>query len=94
MNPSLPSNPKFSLLVFLISLVILLYFVVEKFVVADVYKTAFVGAIYEMLWLPMLLLLVIVPVCSVLILLNKQSKKGLALISFLLSVGAIVILFI
>jgi hypothetical protein len=86
------SRPKTSRLILLLSIAVFLYYFMEKFIFTDVYKLAFVGAVYEILWLPMLLLLVAVPVGSVLILVNKHSRKGLALVSILLIGAAIIML--
>jgi hypothetical protein len=86
------SRPKTSRLILLLSIAVFLYYFMEKFIFTDVYKFAFVGAVYEILWLPMLLLLVAVPVGSILILVNKHSRKGLALVSILLIGAAIIML--
>jgi hypothetical protein len=86
------SRPKTSRLILLLSIAVFLYYFMEKFIFTDVYKLAFVGAVYEILWLPMLLLLVAVPVGSILILVNKHSRKGLALVSILLIGAAIIML--
>ena len=86
------SRPKTSRLILLLSIAVFLYYSMSKFIFTDVYKFAFVGAVYELLWLPMLLLLVVVPVGSILIILNKHSKKGFALVSILLIGAAVIIL--
>jgi hypothetical protein len=83
------SRPKTSRLILLLSIAVFLYYSLSKFIFTDVYKFAFVGAVYELLWLPMLLLLVAVPVGSILILVNKHSKKRPALVSILLIGAAI-----
>jgi len=86
------ANPRFSRVMFLLSVAVFLYYVIIKFIVADVYKFAFVGAIFELLWLPMLILLVVIPIASVLLLIKNYSNRGLAVGSILLIAAAIVIL--
>jgi hypothetical protein len=89
---SLIANSKTSLLVFLMSAGTFLFYFVEKFVLVDVYRFAFTGAIYEILWLPMLLSLLLVPIAGLFMLINKQGNKWLALLSMLLIGAAILIL--
>ena len=80
------------MLMFIFSLGAFLYYFIGKIVLPDVYKFAFVGAIYEILWLPMLLLLVLVPIASVLILINKHGNKWRVAGSLLLIGAAIAML--
>jgi hypothetical protein len=91
-RPSILASPKTSRLLLLLSIAVFLYYFIAKFIFTNVYKFPVVGAVYELLWLPMLLLLVAVPVGSILILINKHSKKGLALVSILLIGAAIIML--
>jgi hypothetical protein len=90
-RPSFLANRKLSWLIFLLSTAVFLYYFLTKFIFTDVYKFAVVGAVYEFLWLPMLLLLVVAPVVSILILVNRRGKEGLALVSILLIAAAIII---
>ena len=57
--------------------------------VTDVYRFAFVGAIVELLWLPMLGLLVILPIMSLIFLVKEKSNVLLYLFSILIVVATI-----
>lgn len=93
-KPSFFANPKASALVCLLSLAVFLYYFLGRIVLVDVYKVAVVGAIYELLWLPMLVLLVVIPVGAILILIKKNNRKHLVLISILFYIGAMIVFFI
>ena len=86
------ANPRASLFVFFLSVSVFLYYLIIKFVVTDVYKIAVVGAICELLWLPMLLLLVVIPIASILMLIKNDSSRRLAVGSILLIAAAIAML--
>ena len=86
------ANPRISLFMFLLSVAVFLYYIIMKFVITDVYRSAVVGAIFELLWLPMLMLLVVIPIAGVLMLIKSYSNKGLAVGSILLIAAAIVVL--
>ena len=85
-------NPETSLGILVVSLIVFLYYFVGYVILADVYKFAVVGAIYELLWLPMLLSLVVIPIASILILINRNTRKWFALISLILIAAVILIL--
>ena len=59
----------------------------------NVYRSAFPGAFYELCWLPMLGLLIILPVISVFLMTReKLNIRSLSLYSFLFSLATIVML--
>jgi hypothetical protein len=93
-RPSFFADSRASIFVCLLSFTVFLYYFLGKIVLADVYRVAVVGAIYELLWLPMLVLLIVVPVGAILILTKKNNKKPLAVISILFYIGAMIVLFI
>ena len=58
--------------------------------VTDVYRFAFVGAIFELLWLPMLGMFVILPIMSLIFLVKEKSNfRLLYLFSILIVVATI-----
>lgn len=77
-------------LIFSLSLVSACFWISACFI--DVYKNPVVGVIFEMIWLPMILSTLIIPIFSILIILKKGSKKTLPLLSFLLTTGTIIFL--
>jgi Ni/Fe-hydrogenase subunit HybB-like protein len=85
------SNSKTSFILFLLSLLTFIYWF-GALIIEDVYKFKFIGAVYEILWLPMLLLLIAIPIVAVFILVNRNSKKLLAVLSILLMVGTFIVL--
>ena len=101
MNPSITEknsrhsffrNPKAALVILVASLIVFLYYFIGYVILDDVYKFPVVGAIYEMLWLPMFLSLVVIPIVSILILMNRNNSKWFALISLILIAAVIFIL--
>jgi len=78
--------------VFILSLVSLLYWVLASFIL-NVYKIAFVGAVFELLWFPMILLLVILPILSFIQLAKLKFKpNSIPFFSLLISIGVISLL--
>ena len=77
--------------VFLLSLFVLAYGTFISYVIVDVYEIEVVGELVELLWLPMLALLVLLPGASIIqILKSDYRQKSLPLASLL--VGAATIL--
>ena len=64
-NPGILVNKKLLKAVFVLSVFVFLFYLYTIVVAIDVYKYAFVGAIFELLSIPVLLLLVAVPVLSI-----------------------------
>lgn len=85
-------NPKAAFVLFVVSFIVFLYYFVGYVIPDDVYKFPVVGAIYEMLWLPMFLSLVVIPIVGILILMNRNNRKWFALISLILIAAVIFIL--
>jgi hypothetical protein len=59
----------------------------------NVYRVPAVGVLFELAWLPMVALLIILPVLSILLLIKEKfSFKSLALYSLLLLLGVFLLL--
>jgi len=80
-----------SRLVLLASFLVVLFYFTGFIVLSNVYKYAIVGAFFELLSIPMLLLLVAIPIFSFIHLI-KGSAKGYNIASILLIAIAIYIL--
>lgn len=91
-NISFLAKHKTSLVLFLLSAAAFIFFFLGWKVLGDVYKIAVVGAIYELLWLPMMLVLIVAPVISILILFHKKSRKMYAIASLIIIAAAILML--
>jgi hypothetical protein len=86
-------NIKTAKLLFGLSLFVIAFYWVGYIVIGDVYRYAVVGAIYELLWLPMLLCLVGIPLCSVLVFIKNKGKHRIyAALSILFIIGSFIIL--
>lgn len=78
-------------------LTIILSFVVLSFIAVaklfDVYKIAVVGAVFEILWLPMILLLFILPILSIIYWAQEKfSARSVFLYAILISITAIILM--
>jgi len=79
--------------VFVLSFFVALFWIIGN--TADVYHFAFIGAIYELLSLPMLALIIFLPVISIILFVkDKFNLKSLALYSVLLLTPAILLMFL
>ena len=92
-NPSFLKKSKASLVLFICSIVVFLYYANMNYGIIDVYKYAVIGAVDELLWLPMLLFLVAIPVLSILMLIKKSENKWMSVASLLIVAITIVMLF-
>jgi len=80
-----------SKIVFIASLLILIICCLGP--VVNVYHFAFIGAIFEMLWLPLIALIFILPVVSLSFwAIDKFRLKSLYLYSLLISVATVLVL--
>jgi hypothetical protein len=83
-------NRKQSKIVFLLSVFVAVYWWLGKTV--DMYQTKFAGAIFEILWLPMIILLFALPIVSIgFFVKDKFNLWSLYLYSLLVGIGAILI---
>ncbi|MBL0183819.1 MAG: hypothetical protein IPP96_16650 [Chitinophagaceae bacterium] len=74
-----------------LSLAVLLFWVLSQ--VVDVYHFAFVGAVFEILWLPMLAALVILPVLSFIFWRNeKYNTRSLYFFSMLIVIATVLLM--
>ena len=84
-------NSRNNRLVFILSIITALYWSAGKF--WNVYDFAFSGAVYELLWLPMLASIFIIPLVSLVFYVNdKFNLRSLALYSFLIMSALILML--
>ena len=78
-------------LVFILSIITALYWLAGKF--WNVYNFAFSGAVYELLWLPMLASIFIIPLVSLVFFVkDKFDLRSLSLYSFLIMSALILML--
>ncbi len=88
---SLPSLTKKSVITFTIAIATSLYWFLAQ--VINVYQFPFIGAIYELLWIGMVIILFGLPVFSfVYWIKNKFSHRSLYLYSFIISTATILVL--
>ncbi|MEW5677090.1 hypothetical protein ABGT15_12320 [Flavobacterium enshiense] len=84
MNRFLEFIGKQSIIVFVLSLLVLTYWVITSLI--DVYQYPVVGAIYELLWFPFLILFFALPITNLVMLVkNKFSYKKLWLYALLIN---------
>ena len=61
--------------IILVASIIVFTFYFVGYLLADVYQYPIVGAIYELLWLPMLASLLVIPIISVFVFIKKNDKS-------------------
>lgn len=84
MNKFLDFIEKQSKIILVLSLLVLTYWVITSLI--DVYQYPVVGAIYELLWFPLLLLFFVLPIVNlVMFVKNKFSLKKLWLYALLIN---------
>ena len=75
-----------------LTVLLLIYWSLNVWVIEDVYKYAVVGAIFELLWLPMILLLIGIPIISVVFWAKeKWSLKTAYLFSIIIPIVFLVV---
>lgn len=80
------SNKKASVVVFALSWIVALFWILGN--LFDVYQFAVTGAVFEILWLPVLALTFILPVVTIVLFIkDKFNFKSLNFYSLLLVVG-------
>ena len=86
-------NIKTAKYLFALSCAVVAFYIIVYFVIDDVYRYAVVGAVFELLWLPMLLCLVAIPIFSSLVIFkNKGKARVYASLAILLTIISIIIL--
>ena len=81
-------NSKTGKTVFILSIIVSGYWWLGQ--VMNVYGFAFVGALFEILWLPVLLMLFLLPIISLILLIKeKVNLRSLYIYSMLISVTTI-----
>jgi len=84
-------NSRTSKMVFLLSIIVSGYCLLGQ--VINVYSVALVGAMFEILWLPVLVMLFVLPIISMILLLKeKVYVRSLYVYSILLGVATILIM--
>ncbi len=84
-------NSRTSKMVFLLSIIVSGYCWLGQ--VINLYSVALVGAIFEILWLPALVMLFVLPIISMILLLKeKVNVRSLYVYSILLGVATILIM--
>ena len=86
-------NSRTSKMVFLLSIIVSGYWWLGQ--VINVYSVALVGAIFEILWLPVLVMLFVLPIISMILLLKEKvnvNVRSLYVYSILLGVATILIM--
>jgi hypothetical protein len=84
-------NSRTSKMVFLLSIIVSGYWWLGQ--VINVNSVALVGAIFEILWLPVLVMLFVLPIISIILLLKeKVNVRSLYVYSILLGVATILIM--
>jgi hypothetical protein len=87
------TNIKTARLLFGLSLCVIVFYSIGDIFIGDVYRYPVIGAIYELLSLPMLLCLVVIPVLSIVVLIKNKGKARLyAALAILLIIGSVIIL--
>jgi len=85
------TNSKAGKIVFILSIIISGYWLLSRGI--NIYRFALVGAIYEMLWLPALLGLFLLPIISLLMLIKEKIHvRSLYIYSILIGVSTILFL--
>jgi hypothetical protein len=86
-------NIKTAKFLFGLSLLVNAFYSIGYVVPGDVYRYAVVGAIFELLWLPMLLCLVVIPVLSVMVIIKNKGKHRIyAALAILSTIASFIIL--
>ena len=86
-------NSRTSKIVFLLSIIVSGYWLLGQ--VINVNSSALVGAIFEILWLPVLAMLFVLPIISLILLLKEKANiRSLYVYSAFLGVATILIMFL
>lgn len=86
------THPKLVLGLIGSSFVVFLYFFMGWVILSDVYQYPVVGAIYEILWLPMFASIAVIPALSCWALVKRASKRWWALVPIILIASVVVII--
>jgi hypothetical protein len=90
-SPASFKNSGYNKKLFILSIIIILYWLTAKSL--NVYSDAFLGAFFELLWLPMIISVFIGPVFSIILFIKDKYNPGsMALYSLVLQIVALYIL--
>ena len=90
-NTSQKANNYGSILVFVLSIWFVIYWTLGQII--NIYEFAIIGVIYEILWLPMLIMGLVLPLVALFFLSKKRLNfRSLYLYAFLIVVATILIL--
>lgn len=94
MTTTNPANNRYPQILLVYSLFVFAFFLGANVLIKNMYQYAILGSVYELLWLPMLLSLVLVPLLATRILWKAQNKKNLwAIAALLVILGALLTFF-
>lgn len=80
-------------IVLVVSIIVFTFYLVGYTLLADVYRYPIVGTIYELLWLPMLASLLVIPIISVLVFIRNNDKSRIyTVLSVLFIITSIIIM--
>ena len=86
------NSSRIATVIFLLSVLTFIYWFLFAYIIIDVYRIVIVGVIFEMMWLPMIIFVVLLPIASIIQLVKiKFTFKQLPLYSLLINCSTIVI---
>jgi hypothetical protein len=77
-------------LIITFSILVSIYWILGNSI--NLYKSAVVGEIFEILWLPMLLCIFLLPILSIIIVIKKKTQKLFPILSILIIAGTVLFL--
>lgn len=88
-----PVKPKSNKVTLVLSIIVFLFWLTNRLI--NVYDSPGGGAVFEMLWLPVILMTLLVPVMSLIIWINeKYHPKSPSLYALIISIATILMMFI
>ncbi len=80
-------------MIFLLSLMVFIFWGLIPLIIKDIYSNKILGAVFELLWLPMLALCFILPVASILMIFQKSNpSRILPVLSLLMNLATLVVM--
>ena len=93
-NTSVFSYPQTQKLILVASALTFVFFTTFWLVIPNVYRYPVVGAIYEFLWLPMILLLFVIPVLVLIMIIKNKQAIWFGVGSLILIIAAFLIIYL
>ena len=85
-------HPHAPTILLMMSIVAFIFFLMFWYFQIDVYKYAVVGAVYEILWLPMLASIAVVPILAIFMLIKNPKSVWFGVVSLLFIAASVFIL--